>query len=56
VEIALDTEPRTVRVPGDLAAALAADPIARATFERTPETRSKRLAKSMGTLRSRLPR
>ena len=34
VEIELDTEPRTVAVPDDLAAALDADPAARATFDR----------------------
>lgn len=34
VEIRLDTEPRTVEVPADLAAALDADPAARATFDR----------------------
>ncbi|MGZ6273168.1 MAG: YdeI/OmpD-associated family protein, partial [Candidatus Limnocylindrales bacterium] len=60
-------------VPDDLAAALAADPVARATFERlsysnkswhvlqledarTPETRSKRLAKSIDALRGGRPR
>lgn len=73
VEIALDTEPRTVNIPVDLAAALAAYPAARATFERlsysnkswhvlqledarTPETRSKRLTRSIDALRSGLPR
>ena len=34
VDIELDTEPRTVTVPDDLAAALDADPEARATFDR----------------------
>ena len=33
VEVAPDLEPRTVEVPEDLAARLAADPAARATFE-----------------------
>jgi hypothetical protein len=33
-EIELDTEPRTVAVPDDLAAALDAEPTARATFDR----------------------
>ena len=33
VEIELDTEPRTVEVPPDLAAALDAEPAARATFD-----------------------
>ena len=34
VNIELDTEPRTVTVPAELAAALDADPEARATFDR----------------------
>jgi hypothetical protein len=34
VELALDTEPRTVSVPDDLAEALAADPEATAAFDR----------------------
>jgi hypothetical protein len=34
VEIALDTEPREVTVPDDLAAALAADPATRQAFEK----------------------
>ncbi|HEX5589187.1 MAG TPA: YdeI/OmpD-associated family protein [Candidatus Limnocylindrales bacterium] len=34
VELALDTAPREVSVPGDLAAALDAEPAARATFDR----------------------
>ncbi len=34
VEIRLDTEPRTVEVPVDFAAALDAEPAARATFDR----------------------
>ncbi len=34
VEIRLDTEPRTVEVPADFAAALDAEPAARATFDR----------------------
>ena len=34
VDIELDTEPRTVTVPDELAAALDADPEARATFDR----------------------
>lgn len=33
VDLALDTQPRTVDVPGDLAAALDADPAARRTFD-----------------------
>lgn len=34
VEVQLDTEPRTVEVPAELAAALDAEPAARATFDR----------------------
>jgi hypothetical protein len=34
VEVVLDTAPRTVTVPDDLAAALDAEPVARATFDR----------------------
>ncbi|HVK25307.1 MAG TPA: YdeI/OmpD-associated family protein [Actinokineospora sp.] len=33
VDVELDTEPRVVAVPADLAAALAADPVAQATFD-----------------------
>jgi uncharacterized protein YdeI (YjbR/CyaY-like superfamily) len=33
VELVLDTAPRTVELPADFAAALAAEPAARATFE-----------------------
>jgi len=68
VDIELDTAPRTVEVPADLAAALAAEPAALATFERlsnsdrswhvlqvegakAPETRARRIAKSVAMLR-----
>lgn len=34
VEVELDAAPRVVEVPADLAAALAADPVARAAYER----------------------
>jgi hypothetical protein len=34
VEVVLDTAPRTVAVPGDLAQALDAEPAARATFDK----------------------
>ncbi len=34
VDVELDTEPRTVEIPDELAAALAASPEARATFEK----------------------
>jgi bifunctional DNA-binding transcriptional regulator/antitoxin component of YhaV-PrlF toxin-antitoxin module len=67
VQLALDTEPRTVPVPTDLAAALDATPAARQAFERlsyshkrqhvlavedakTPETRQRRIAKTISTL------
>lgn len=36
VEVELDTEPRTVELPADFAAALDAEPTARATFDRLP--------------------
>ena len=68
VELTLDTAPREVTVPEDLAAALAADPVAKAFFEtlsysnkrvhtlavdgaKTPETRRRRIEKSVATLR-----
>jgi len=73
VDIELDTAPREVSVPADLAAALDAEPAARATFERlsnsnkgwhvlqvtgakTDETRARRIAKSVTTLREGRPR
>jgi hypothetical protein len=68
VELELDTAPREVQVPADLAAALAAEPSAQATFERlsysnkswhvlqatgtkNPETRARRIEKSVAALR-----
>jgi len=68
VEIALDTAPRVMAVPDDLAAALDAEPAARRTFDglsyslqrfhvesvtgaKTAETRQRRIAKSVATLR-----
>lgn len=68
VTLELDTEPRLVDLPPDLAAALDAEPAARATFDRmspsnkgwhvsqvtgakTPETRERRIAKSIEMLR-----
>lgn len=68
VEIELDTAPREVTVPADLAAALDAEPEARRTFDglsysnkswhvlsiegaKTDETRQRRIAKSIETLR-----
>ncbi len=68
VELVLDTAPREVEVPEDFAAALAADPAAKAFFERlsnsnkkvhtlpiadakTPETRARRIEKSVAMLR-----
>ncbi len=67
-ELALDTAPRVVEVPADLAAAFDADPAAHATFERlsysnrswhvlqitgtkNPETRARRVEKSIAALR-----
>ena len=68
VDIELDTAPRVVTVPDDLAAALDAVPKARATFDglsyslkswhvlqvagaKTDETRQRRIAKSVETLK-----
>jgi len=68
VDIELDTAPREVAVPADLAAALDAEPEARLTFDKlsnsnkgwhtsqiegakTDETRQRRIAKSVATLR-----
>jgi hypothetical protein len=73
VNIELDSEPRTVDVPADFAAALNAEPRARATFDglsnsnrgwhvssiegaKTDETRQRRIAKSIDTLREGRPR
>ena len=73
VDIELDTEPREVNVPVDFAAALDAEPKARATFDglsysnrswhvlsvegaKTDETRVRRIAKSVATLREGRPR
>lgn len=68
VDLELDTAPREVSMPPDLAAALDADKIARETFDRlsysnrswhvlqvegakSPETRSRRIEKSVAALR-----
>jgi len=68
VELDLDTAPREVTVPPELAAALDADPAAKATFEKLsysnkswhalqvtgtnkPETRARRIGKSVAALR-----
>jgi hypothetical protein len=73
VDIELDTAPREVTVPDDFAAALDAEPAARATFDglsysnrswhvlqvtgaKTNETRQRRIAKSVETLREGRPR
>jgi antitoxin component of MazEF toxin-antitoxin module len=73
VDIEVDNEPRTVEVPADLAAALAAEPRARETFDKlsnsmkgyhvsqvvdakTPETRQRRIEKSISVLREGRPR
>jgi hypothetical protein len=68
VDVELDTEPREVTVPDDLAAALDAEPDARRFFDglsysnqrrhvlavdgaKSPETRARRIAKAVTTLR-----
>lgn len=73
VELTLDTAPREVEVPEDLAAALDAEPAARRTFDalsnsnrkwhvlqvtgaKTDETRQRRIAKAIATLREGRPR
>ena len=73
VDLELDTAPREVTVPADLAAALDAEPAARATFDglsysnrswhvlqvtgaKTDETRQRRIARSVETLRQGRPR
>jgi len=73
VDIEVDTEPRIVELPEDLAAALDAEPKARETFDKlsnsmkgyhvsqvldakTPETRQRRIEKSISVLREGKPR
>lgn len=73
VDVELDTAPRVVDVPPDFAAALDAEPAARATFDglsnsnkkwhvlnvegtKNPETRQRRIDKSIATLREGRPR
>jgi hypothetical protein len=73
VDLELDTAPREVTVPDDLAAALDEEPAARTTFDglsysnkswhvlqvtgaKTDETRQRRIAKSVETLRQGRPR
>jgi hypothetical protein len=73
VDLELDTAPREVTVPPDLAAALDAEPAARRTFDglsysnqswhvlqvtgaRTDETRQRRIARSVATLKEGRPR
>jgi hypothetical protein len=68
VELELDTAPRVVSVPPDLAAALDAEPVARRTFDalsysnqswhtlqvggaKSPETRARRIERSVAALR-----
>ena len=68
IELSLDTEPRIVTVPPDLAAALDAEPAARQTFDKlsysnqswhvlqvegtkVPETRARRIERSIAALR-----
>ena len=69
VDLELDTAPREIEVPADLAAALEAEPDARRTFDglsysnrswhvlqingaKTDETRTRRIARSVETLRA----
>jgi Bacteriocin-protection, YdeI or OmpD-Associated/Domain of unknown function (DUF1905) len=72
VDLELDTAPRQVDVPPDLAAALDAEPAARSTFDglsyskswhvlqvtgaKTDETRQRRIARSVETLKQGRPR
>jgi hypothetical protein len=73
VDIELDTAPREVTLPPDFAAALDAEPAARATFDKlsnsnrgwhtyqiegakSPETRRRRIEKSIAALREGKPR
>jgi uncharacterized protein YdeI (YjbR/CyaY-like superfamily) len=73
IDIELDTQPRELTVPPDLAKALDAQPEARRTFDglsfsnrqwhvvsvegaKTDETRQRRIAKSVDTLREGRPR
>jgi bacteriocin resistance YdeI/OmpD-like protein/uncharacterized protein DUF1905 len=50
VDIELDTEPRTVSVPPELAAALDADPAAKATFEKlSPSNKGWHVSQVTGT-------
>lgn len=73
VDLEVDTAPREVDVPEDLAAALATNAVARATFDalsysnkrwhvlniegtKNPETRQRRIEKSIATLREGKPR
>ena len=73
VDVELDSAPRDVEVPPDLAAALDAEPAARLTFDglsnsnkkwhvlnvegtKNPETRQRRIEKSVATLREGRPR
>ena len=73
VDLELDTAPREVAVPDELAAALDAEPAARATFDglsysnkswhvlqvtgaKTDDTRQRRIARSVETLRQGRPR
>jgi uncharacterized protein YdeI (YjbR/CyaY-like superfamily) len=68
VELELDTAPRVLTVPDDLATALDAEPAARRTFDglsysnrswhtlqvdgaKTPETRARRIERSVAALR-----
>jgi hypothetical protein len=52
VELALDTEPREVTVPPDLAAALDADPAVRAAFDRLSYSNKRRIVEPIGEAKS----
>ena len=53
VDMELDTEPRTVEVPPELAAALDADPAAKATFEKlSPSNKGWHVSQVTGTTNS----
>ena len=52
VDLELDTEPRIVVVPGDLAAALDGDPAARRTFETASYSNRKEIVRSLEDAKS----
>lgn len=52
VDLELDTQPRTVTVPDDLAVALAADPAAKSTYEAGSYTNRKEVVRSLEDART----